>query len=161
MIYHFTAIELLPRILRHGGLEKGHVVVAANLESLEATWLTINSDPFHAGVSDGRRKSGSRPERLGAQFARGGSLNKQAVRITVKMSPVDEQLFRWEPFVRGRLGPSCMEDAVRRAGGPRWIEDWFFYIGLLPARDFVRIEIRDGNTYRLMRPEEIPDVAAP
>lgn len=157
ILYHFTALQLLPRILAHGGLERGDVILGQNGESgINAVWLTTNENASHCGACDGTETYDSPPEWLAAGFPPVVTApDKRAIRIAVNVPARDRNLQAWLPFVTGQVGQHILDYEFQQAGGERYVQDWHIYKGLIPTRRFERVEIRDGNSYRLTTPAEI------
>ncbi|NNM74206.1 hypothetical protein [Enterovirga aerilata] len=157
-LFHFTSEGHLPHIIASGGLCKGDVIVGQRGEkTLTATWLSLDPDPDHQGLGDGTATLIATAEMIALGMpATMGTVDKRAVRITVVIPSTDRRLRRWLPFARGGVGEQIIDFEKRHAGNPRFVEDWFFYRGVIPVERFASIEIRAGDgPYEIATPERI------
>lgn len=147
ILYHFTALELLPAISR-GGLSRGDVPLSPT-EGEQAVWFTTDSDGSGHGLSDARPMT-DQEAAVGRALAGISSastrapayLDKRRVRIRVVIPSRDRKLVAWMPFARKRLERSWMNILHKVAGGAGKAETWWLYRGVVPPSKFTEVLIR-------------------
>ena len=152
ILYHFTALKLLPAILRDG-LSRGDVPLAPTAGE-QAVWFTTDGDGSGHGLSDARPMTDQ--EAAVARALAGVSpastqapafLDKRRVRIRVVIPSRDRKLIAWMPFARKRLERSWMDILHKVAGGAAKAETWWLYRGVVSPTEFTEVLIRreDGS----------------
>lgn len=148
LLYHFTAREYLPAIMREG-LRLGDVPTRSITNAGEnAVWLTVDPHPNEHGLGSPRELtdddrqfvhqwSGVLPPK-GARWA-----DKSAVRITIGEVPEPSDLVRWCHWGRQHVA-SDIYDRLTRAGGAKH-RSWFLYWGIIPPDCFAAVEFRDAE----------------
>lgn len=160
LLYHFTSLGHLPLILAHGGLEKGDVMIGEDGErTVNATWLSTSPDPDRQGLGpDEPIEMPSNLRQLGLPD-RLETIDKRTVRIGVMIPTTDRRLRQWIRYAQGRVGQRMIDLEIKFAGGRAIAEEWFVYLGLIPASRFLRIEIMDERgEYRAATPEQIAEI---
>src|SRR3954463_8862075 len=112
LLYHFTARQNLPLILK-SGLVHGSVPVAPG-RSMNAVWLTTDPGPNGHGLEAGGRFMTADDRRqvyswTGRGPSEGERLPKAAeVRIEVDLDHNDRRLHDWFPWARLPLAPDWL-----------------------------------------------------
>jgi hypothetical protein len=146
VLYHFTARELLPIIMREG-LRLGDVPTGM-FSGENAVWLTTLPNPSGHGLGSARELTdedreyhrqwrGVLPPR-GARYP-----DKRAVRITITSLPEPRWLLRWSCWGPQHCVPGFYESLVR-AGGEKH-RSWYIYRGVIPPASFAAVEFRNGD----------------
>ena len=156
-LYHFTAVERLPVIMREG-LRLGDVPTG-QFTGRNGVWLTI--DPAPAGHGLGSASEMSDEDRQWVLKWRGvlppeGTRwpDKSAVRIAVRGLPDTGRLVRWSRWGRRNCAPG-MYDGLVRAGGAKH-RSWYVYFGIIPAEYFAAVEFKDADGKYEPRAESVP-----
>jgi hypothetical protein len=146
VLYHFTARELLPAIMREG-LRLGDVPTGM-FSGENAVWLTTLPNPSGHGLGSARELTDEDREfhrqwrgvllPKGARYA-----DKRAVRITIGELPEPRRLVRWSRWGRQRVA-SHVYGALVRADGSKH-GSWFLYWGVIPPDRFAAVEFRNGE----------------
>ena len=141
LLYHFTAAEYLEQI-KVEGLTRGEVSTSPT-ETINAVWLTSNSNPTGHGLTDGHvltAEERNLMERIGGQRVPDGARfpNKRAFRITMKIPSSDRALVSWPKWARKRLEKQWYE-ALSKSGG-RKDGTWYLYFGTIPPDRFTKID---------------------
>lgn len=152
LLYHFTSHRHLPRIMEEG-LTKGEAPLS-DTEWLNAVNLTTDSRPeghgldgaFHVWTAE---ESAAAFLRAGVRITPGAvSVNKRAVRITLKLPSKDRNLKDWLPWARKRLAPAYLKRLVAAAGGGmRKAKTWKLYFGIIPPSAFVAVDILEPDDF--------------
>jgi hypothetical protein len=144
IFHHFTSAEFLDEIMAEG-LRLGDVPLSAT-EACNAVWLTTDRNPEGHGLSEAGMLSEHEIQTIakikGIPLSRMprklGTLNKRAVRITIKIPTTDRALFHWPRWGRKRLDPDWY-DTLNRTGS-RKANSWWIYFGTIPPDRFLAVE---------------------
>jgi len=133
-LYHFTALEYLPRILAEG-LTRGDVPLGPTKRE-NAVWLTSNPEPTEQAwasephvSTDAERalheRLFGRPVPRGARYA-----DKRAVVIAIEIPSGDPKLVRWYRYANRRGVNRRWMRTLEKVGGRG--SDWWIFRGQIP-----------------------------
>jgi hypothetical protein len=145
ILYHFTCIEFMKRIMQEG-LCRGDVRTKqiGPLYETNAVWLTTDPQPKGHGL--GLPGALTEEDRL-RHFKVFGTMppaesrypDKRAVRITVYIPKADPRLRRWTKWARKHCEPGIYENLVRADGSGH--KTWWLYFGTIAQNEFRRIDM--------------------
>jgi hypothetical protein len=147
-LFHFTAREHLPAIMREG-LRLGDVpTLTLRGPGQNAVWLTTNPSPNGHGLGSARELTDEDREfhrqLTGVLPPRGSRYpDKRAVRITIGELPEPARLVRWCRWSRRNVADEIY-DCLARAGGEKH-RSWYIYRGVIPPASFAAVEFRNGD----------------
>jgi hypothetical protein len=129
ILYHFTAQAHLAEILQQG-LSLGDVPTS-EADGVNAVWLTTDPGPAGHRLQLYLEHHGKMPP--------AGRYDKRLVRIKVRISSRDPNLKHWPRWAKKRLQPDWYETLNQTGGGKA--ETWYLYFGVIPAADFIAVEV--------------------
>jgi hypothetical protein len=139
LLYHYTGHVYLPSI-QEKGLMPSKVLISPTDWSY-AVWLTSDATAADHGLGldpercDELSRERGRPTRM---------VNKLAVRISVKISPITSKLVYWPKWAEKRLDPAFY-DVLAKTGG-NMDRTWYLYRGVIPPVRFIAIDILQPET---------------
>lgn len=146
-LYHFTAHEHWPSILREG-LSRGGVPVTPTT-GLNAIWLTSDASPDGHGLSSGEVIAADVAARASVWTSGEGlrTYDKRALRLLVNVPRGDRRLIRWRPWARKNLEVDWLAALEKAAGGSAKARTWFLFWGVIPPTWILaRVVLRPSNT---------------
>lgn len=145
-LYHFTAVERLPDILRQG-LRLGDVPTGT-LTGMNGVWLTKDPVPIGHGLGEAGEMTNEDRQfvlRWKGVLPPAGTrwLDKTAARITLRDLPDVTKIVRWSRWGRRNCQPGVYDGLVR-AGGSKH-RSWYVYFGHIPPEFFAAVEFRGAG----------------
>jgi len=124
-LYHFTALDYLPEILRDG-LSKGAAIVDARTA---VNGISLTTNPL-------AEKS--------HWYDRGDSVDRTRIRLSFDIADGDTHLERFADFCKRKRVSREIKRALDPLGQGKF---WWYYWGTIPA-GALTVEIREGTEYR-------------
>lgn len=140
-LHHFTALVFLPRIVRDG-LTRGCVPNdPAKYAYGDVQAVNLTADPNHRNQI--------------VWLTDRETVDKTRIRITVDVPDPDLTTFR-QFHERFRTRAS-----VLKLLAPYEVRGkWFYVFGVVTPKQFVRVELREGDTYRPLSPGELAELVS-
>lgn len=172
-LYHFTSVELLHAILNSQGLNKGYLRLVDGQFLYGYTWLTTSPLPYGHGLVNGTEELTEHNREFMRQASRDsltpdkirGTLNKQAIRITINYDWLKNQP-EFESYIKLMRKLNQPKEYIKILGVEglvdtktlndkqllRWMKSdktkettWYVFNGVIPKEQFISIDFKESE----------------